>query len=462
MVLDDRVLDEPARGTFVPTEARSIGVVFQDLLLFRSLDVADNVAFGLRAAGPRRGARPGRRRSPGWHGSGWTTERALPCGSSPGERRSGWPSPARWRPRLARCSWTSRWRPSTPRCAGRCGASSATTSAAHAGPCVLVTHDPLDAAVLADRVVVLEDGRVTASGALSRPGGPAAHRMGGRARRHQPPARDGSGDDPRAGRRGRASSSSTPPGDGPVLAAIRPAAVALHRQRPEGSARNVWEGTVAAVEGFGERVRVQVEGPVPLVGEVTTAAVAELGLRPGERGVGQREGHRGVGVPRLNHRCGGARPRRGCSTLAGLPGRPNLDASDRRRWWGCFAALTVAISAWAWSRRSWPATTRGRTPCEARRWCAARCRDPGTGGVPAGAEHLHQGRGAGGVPAGGPRWAASTRSAPDARVRAGLRRRAGHRAGADVPVPEPAHLLRGGGVADAARHRRRGCSACGW
>ena len=38
-----------------------------------------------------------------------------------------------------------------------------------------------------------------------------------------------------------------------------------------------------AVEGFGERVRVQLDGPVPLVAEVTTAAVAELGLVPGER-----------------------------------------------------------------------------------------------------------------------------------------------------------------------------------
>jgi molybdate transport system ATP-binding protein len=40
---------------------------------------------------------------------------------------------------------------------------------------------------------------------------------------------------------------------------------------------------VVAVEGFGERVRVQLEGPVPLVAEVTTSAVAELDLRPGAR-----------------------------------------------------------------------------------------------------------------------------------------------------------------------------------
>jgi molybdate transport system ATP-binding protein len=69
--------------------------------------------------------------------------------------------------------------------------------------------------------------------------------------------------------------------DGPVLVAIRPAAVALHRHRPDGSPRNVWEGTVRGVEGFGERVRVQLDGPVPLVAEVTAAAVMELALAPG-------------------------------------------------------------------------------------------------------------------------------------------------------------------------------------
>jgi ABC-type nitrate/sulfonate/bicarbonate transport system ATPase subunit len=54
--LEDAVLDEPGSGAFVPPEDRSIGVVFQDLLLFPTVDVAGNVAFGLRAAGVRRAA----------------------------------------------------------------------------------------------------------------------------------------------------------------------------------------------------------------------------------------------------------------------------------------------------------------------------------------------------------------------------------------------------------------------
>ena len=43
----------------------------------------------------------------------------------------------------------------------------------------------------------------------------------------------------------------------------------------------MWQGTVTATEGFGERIRVQLAGPVPLVAEVTTAAFVELGLEPG-------------------------------------------------------------------------------------------------------------------------------------------------------------------------------------
>ena len=59
--------------------------------------------------------------------------------------------------------------------------------------------------------------------------------------------------------------------------------MALHRNRPEGTPRNVWEGTVDVVDPEGERARVRVTGPLTVVAEVTPAAVADLGLRPGAR-----------------------------------------------------------------------------------------------------------------------------------------------------------------------------------
>ena len=69
--------------------------------------------------------------------------------------------------------------------------------------------------------------------------------------------------------------------DGEVFAVIHPRAVALHRARPEGSPRNVWRGRAAALDFQGDRVRVGVEGEMPIIAEVTPAAVRELDLAEG-------------------------------------------------------------------------------------------------------------------------------------------------------------------------------------
>jgi molybdate transport system ATP-binding protein len=66
-----------------------------------------------------------------------------------------------------------------------------------------------------------------------------------------------------------------------VFAAVHPHAVALHRRAPEGTPRNVWAGTADALDVVGDRVRVRVAGPVPIVAEVTPAAAAELRLADG-------------------------------------------------------------------------------------------------------------------------------------------------------------------------------------
>jgi molybdate transport system ATP-binding protein len=66
-----------------------------------------------------------------------------------------------------------------------------------------------------------------------------------------------------------------------VLLVIHPRAVSLHRTRPGGSPRNAFAGTVEDLDDRGDRVRVRVAGTVPIVAEVTPAAVAELALVPG-------------------------------------------------------------------------------------------------------------------------------------------------------------------------------------
>ena len=71
------------------------------------------------------------------------------------------------------------------------------------------------------------------------------------------------------------------PGRGEALAVLHPRAVALHRTRPNGSPRNVTEGTVQSIELLGDRVRVRVAGAMPLVAEITPAALRELELTEG-------------------------------------------------------------------------------------------------------------------------------------------------------------------------------------
>ena len=68
---------------------------------------------------------------------------------------------------------------------------------------------------------------------------------------------------------------------GPALATIQPRAVALYRQAPEGSPRNVLRCRVAGVDPEGDRWRIRLEGALPLIAEVTPAAAADLRLAEG-------------------------------------------------------------------------------------------------------------------------------------------------------------------------------------
>jgi molybdate transport system ATP-binding protein len=68
---------------------------------------------------------------------------------------------------------------------------------------------------------------------------------------------------------------------GEVFAVVHPRAVSIHRTRPEGSPRNVWLGRASSIELMGNRVRVRIDGEVPLVAEVTPAALKDLNLVEG-------------------------------------------------------------------------------------------------------------------------------------------------------------------------------------
>ncbi|WP_415950506.1 ABC transporter permease [Streptomyces sp. KLOTTS4A1] len=164
------------------------------------------------------------------------------------------------------------------------------------GVCLIVTHDPVEAVSLADRVLVLEDGRTLQDASpaeVSRhPRSPWVARMLGRNALAGTGSTDGT---LRLAGGGRLVVADPPAAGAPVLAIIAPEAVSLHRQRPEGSPRNVWPGRVREITALGSRLRVLVGGgtgeagetgeacgPSPdLVAEITPQAAAELGLAEG-------------------------------------------------------------------------------------------------------------------------------------------------------------------------------------
>ncbi|MEV6327592.1 ABC transporter permease [Streptomyces sp. NPDC051909] len=157
--------------------------------------------------------------------------------------------------------------------------------AAFGGVCLIVTHDPVEAVSLADRVLVLEDGRALQDAApaeVSRhPRSPWVARMLGR--NAWPATASGAGGGLALVDGGTLVAADPVPAGAEVLAIIPPEAVSVHRERPGGSPRNVWPGTVREITASGSRLRVLItsdEVP-PLVAEITPQAAAELSLADG-------------------------------------------------------------------------------------------------------------------------------------------------------------------------------------
>jgi len=271
-------LDDPSTATFVPPELRRIGVVFQDYLLFPHLTVLENIAFGLRSRGVRRGqaaesARDWMKRL-GIEG----LERRLPGELSGGQAQ---------RVALARALVVE---PDLLLLDEPLSALDVTTRvelrralAEHlvdfGGPKLLITHDPTEAFLLADVVYVIEGGVITQSGTADeirlRPKTRYAADLAG-SNLISGQAEDGHVDV------GMFSLSIADHDvSGSVLLTIHPTAVSLHRTRPDGSQRNSWRTSVKVVERLGDRVRLQTGGPVPLTVEVTREAMDVLSLRPG-------------------------------------------------------------------------------------------------------------------------------------------------------------------------------------
>lgn len=278
VAVDGRVWDEPTAGVRVPSDRRGVSMLFQDHLLFPHLSTLENVAFGPRSLGVGRGEARARARA--WLGRMQLAAHAddRPARLSGGQaQRVALARALAVRPRVLLldeplASLDVRARLEVRRLLDA-------HLADFAGPCLLVTHEPVEALALADRLLVVEDGRVTQTGTPAEVTGRPRSRwvaelvgvnlLPGRAAGGRVELDDGGALVTATGL------------SGPVVATVHPHAVSLHRQRPEGSPRNVWAGRVAGLDRHGDRVRVRVDGAPPVVAEVTPQAVADLDLGRG-------------------------------------------------------------------------------------------------------------------------------------------------------------------------------------
>ena len=262
----------------VPPERRRIGVVFQDYLLFPHLTALDNVAFGPRCRRvPQREARGIAR---DWLDRVGLAEHARkkPRELSGGQaQRVALARALAAEPRLLLLDEPLAALDARTRLETRAQLRGHLSS--FPGATVLVTHDPLDALMLADRLVIVEDGRVVQTGdaatITAQPRTDYVARLVGLNLY-----------------RGRADGATVllpdgfslvtaVPQEGEVFVAFPPSAVALYPDRPSGSPRNTWEATVSSVARHGDALRIELAGPIAVAADVTPAAAVQLGLAPG-------------------------------------------------------------------------------------------------------------------------------------------------------------------------------------
>jgi molybdate transport system ATP-binding protein len=280
IVVDDTVLDEPVANIFVEPEQRPIGFVFQDYLLFEHMTVLENVAFGLRARKtPKAQARQVARDWIERVGLGEYIDQRPGALSGGQGQRAALARALATNPRLLLLD--------EPLAALDVGTRSSVRRDLRRhletfdGMRVLVTHDPVDAYALADRVAILDAGRIVQVGTLAEV---TAH----------PRSRyvaDLVGVNLVTGIVANGVLSTDAGAQvviadalaGTSFAVIRPPSITLVRNPAVGaSARNTWRGTIIDVDRLGDRVRVGIDGQLPLTAEITVAALEALELRPGD------------------------------------------------------------------------------------------------------------------------------------------------------------------------------------
>lgn len=290
--LGDRVLTDTAVGLHVPTHKRRVGLLLQNPLLFPHLTVVNNVAFGPRS---RRGGISRSRRvrdaALRWLGEVDAEQFAnrKPQQLSGGQAQRV----AIARALAAEPDVLLLDEPTTGLDVNAAAAIRAVLRGvvSRSGCAViLITHDLLDVLTLADRVLVLEDGRISEIGpvadVLTAPRSHFGARIADINLISGVIAADGSVVTA-AGQHWHGAAAEKLTEGLAAVAVFAPAAVAVYQDRPHGSPRNTVEVTVAELDTRGPAVLVRAQdhpdgAPGPAA-SITVEAAAELRLTPGER-----------------------------------------------------------------------------------------------------------------------------------------------------------------------------------
>jgi molybdate transport system ATP-binding protein len=295
--LGNRTLTDTGRGVCVPVHDRRIGVLMQDPLLFPHLTAIANVMFAARRHADRSGARLRARRWLAEVGADDLADRA------PGALSGG----------QAQLVALARALAAEPEVllldeplagldvAGATAARSVLRRVltAESRTALLITHDLIDVLTLADRVLVLQEGKVVEVGrvteVLTSPRSDFGARIAGvnlvRGRLVGPGMlRDAAGVNWH-GVNWHGVNWQDTPADGlgslqECVAVFAPAGVAVYREQPHGSPRNSVRVRIAGLETNGGVVRVraaaQSDGAIGLSADITPESVAEMRLQVGD------------------------------------------------------------------------------------------------------------------------------------------------------------------------------------
>lgn len=284
--LGGRALYDASSGASVPVEERKVGYVFQDFALFPHMSVKENVAYGLRARRHPRaeipekvnqilgllGITPLKDRRPDALSGGERQRVALaraiacdaeillldePLGSLDAQTRG------RVRGELQRML----------RVVGRIA--------------IMVTHDYIDALTFGDRICVMDRGRVLQMGSredlLHSPKSRFVAELTGvnffegtiSAGSEDGVAEIWVGDSCLYAAAGQKEMGGT-------LVAFFPSEVTITREPPVSSARNVFQTEIKDIIHMGDKVRLSLNGALPMCAEITADALEELEVGEGD------------------------------------------------------------------------------------------------------------------------------------------------------------------------------------